>query len=158
METARIASLRSSAHALAIERIVAASERPIVVATAQQSEAAFPSRGVPSHRVHSRDEREPSDLLWHGLPIAIRVYALETLAAVNGAILLIGAGRNRTMLLHTAEQRAGRGPFIRCARCSDGHIVRVQAGGRSERFTNLGPVRTGLATAADVDSGRWTVI
>ena len=87
------------------------------------------------------------------------VYApLETLAATGGAVLLMGVGLERMTLLHLAEQRAGRAPFIRWANGSDGRIMRVHAGGCSEGFSNLSRALAGVTTHVPIGLSQWAVL
>ena len=83
---------------------------------------------------------------------------LHALIEAHGFVLLMGVGLDRLTLLHAAEERAGRRPFIRWAMNPNGCIVRVRAGGCSEGFDRLAPVLAKLTVAKTVGGSRWLVL
>lgn len=89
---------------------------------------------------------------WH-------VYApLEALVAAGGAVVLMGVGLERMTLLHLAEHRAGRAPFIRWARGSDGRTIRVRTGGCSEGFPRLAPALEIVIQRVRVGQSQWQIM
>lgn len=87
-----------------------------------------------------------------------QVYApLEALAATGGTVVLMGVGLERMTLLHLAERRAGRAPFIRWAKGPHGQVVRVEAGGCSEGFPGLAYALASVTTHGRVGASRWLV-
>lgn len=84
--------------------------------------------------------------------------ALEALVAAGGAVVLMGVGLERMTLLHLAEQRAGRAPFIRWARGSDGRIIRVCTGGCSEGFPQLVPALEMVIRRVRVGQSLWQIM
>ncbi|HEX8905597.1 MAG TPA: AAC(3) family N-acetyltransferase, partial [Longimicrobiaceae bacterium] len=83
---------------------------------------------------------------------------LEALAAFQGAVVLMGVGFERMTLLHLAEERAGRAPFVRWANGPSGEVVRARVGGCSEGFGKLAPVLAPLAREMTVGESRWLVL
>lgn len=100
-------------------------------------------------------------------PLAERLTGAETEADVfgplravvehHGAVVLMGVGLTRMTLLHLAEVEAGRRPFIRWARSSDGRPVRVRAGECSEGFESLAETLAPVERQCTVGRSRWRV-
>jgi aminoglycoside N3'-acetyltransferase len=86
------------------------------------------------------------------------VYApLESLAAADGFVLLVGVGLEAMTLLHLAERRAGRNLFRRWARGPDGNPIMVEVGGCSRGFQRLERKLARLSREFHVGSSRWRV-
>jgi len=100
-------------------------------------------------------------------PLAERLIGAETDADVfgplralveeSGAVALMGVDLTRMTLLHLAEVEAGRRPFIRWARGSDGRPVRVRAGECSEGFESLASALAPVERKVFVGQSRWRV-
>jgi aminoglycoside 3-N-acetyltransferase len=82
---------------------------------------------------------------------------LRALAALDGAVVLMGLGLRKMTLLHLAEAMAGRRAFRRWARGSDGRPIEVETGSCSKGFPNLEAVLRPLAQAIDVGHSHWSV-
>jgi aminoglycoside 3-N-acetyltransferase len=80
---------------------------------------------------------------------------LRALETHQGWVLLIGVTLTRMTVLHLAEVRAGRRPFIRWARGPDGDPVRCRGGECSEGFDNLAPIIDPIGRAAMVGRSLW---
>src|SRR6185437_3384609 len=159
MGIAGVVSMLPSAHELAVERVVAAPGRLMVVATARQSEAACPGCGVPSRRVHSRSERELADLPWHGLSIAIRVRVRRFVCDTPGCARSICCERlsettavhaRRTLRLASALELIGRAlggeAGARLARALG--MVAAGSGDALVQLIKSAPSTTALGTSA----------
>ncbi|MDP9176764.1 MAG: AAC(3) family N-acetyltransferase [Gemmatimonadota bacterium] len=83
---------------------------------------------------------------------------LEALIAAEGAVVLMGVGLDRLTLLHLAEYRAGRSPFVRWATRADGSIMRVRLGGCSDGFPRLAPALAAVTEQKRVGDSRWSVL
>lgn len=83
---------------------------------------------------------------------------LEALIAAGGTVVLMGVGLDRLTLLHMAEQRAGRAPFVRWAKSADGSIMRVLLGGCSDGFPRLAPALASVLVGRRVGDSRWSVL
>lgn len=84
------------------------------------------------------------------------VYApLRNLAALGGAVLLIGVGYTRMTLIHAAEKQAGRRMFRRWANDADGKVIQVEQGSCSEGFDHLAPYLDPLMREITVGQSRW---
>lgn len=82
---------------------------------------------------------------------------LAALASIRGAIVLAGVGLTSMTLLHLAEVRAGRAPFVRAARVAGRGVVGVRVGGCSAGFENLRPALDPLETSWEVGPSRWRI-
>lgn len=80
---------------------------------------------------------------------------LQALARAGGWVVLMGVGLNRMTLLHLAEYRAGRSPFIRWANGRDGRPRPVAMGGCSEGFEALAPALAPLLRETRVGESLW---
>lgn len=86
------------------------------------------------------------------------VYApLRRLAELRGYAVLMGVGLNRLTLLHAAEERAGRGLFLRWAKGSDGGVRYARVGGCSEGFGRLEPALKGVERTRRVGESLWRI-
>ena len=83
---------------------------------------------------------------------------LEALIAAQGAVVLMAVGLDRLTLLHLAEQRAGRAPFVRWAKSADGSVMRVRLGGCSDGFPQLAPSLASVLMEGQVGGSRWSVL
>lgn len=83
---------------------------------------------------------------------------LEALVEARGVVVLMGVGLDRLTLLHMAEQRAGRAPFVRWAKRADGSIMRVRLGGCSDGFPRLAPVLASITVEARVGESPWSAL
>jgi aminoglycoside N3'-acetyltransferase len=111
---------------------------------------------------HPLDSFSAVGLLAHELADAqtpSSVFApLEVLMAARGAVVLMGVGLDRLTLLHLAEQRAGRAPFVRWAKGADGSNMRVRLGGCSDGFSRLAPALASVLVETQVGASRWSVL
>ncbi|MFZ6002342.1 MAG: AAC(3) family N-acetyltransferase [Actinomycetota bacterium] len=82
---------------------------------------------------------------------------LRALADHDGAVVLMGVGLNRMTLLHLAEVEAGRRPFVRWSRGTDGQPARAGVGGCSEGFEQLAATLAPVEHGAKVGQSRWRV-
>ena len=64
---------------------------------------------------------------------------LKCLLDTDGIVLLLGVSLEKCTAIHLAEELAGRRPFIRWVRYSDGMIRRSMEGGCSRAFGRLQP-------------------
>lgn len=86
----------------------------------------------------------------------LRVYApFDSLARLDGWIVLMGVGLTRMTLIHYAEQRAGRELFRRWSRDRYGEIIESQVGGCSDGFERLRTALAPLERAIEVGASRW---
>ncbi|MCE5300647.1 MAG: AAC(3) family N-acetyltransferase [Spirochaetia bacterium] len=82
---------------------------------------------------------------------------LRELTLFEGYILLAGVGLNRATILHLAGQMAGRNLFVRWAKGGANEVIRCEAGGCSEGFTNMEPYLCNLAKTVMCGKSRWMV-
>lgn len=82
---------------------------------------------------------------------------LQRLADHDGRVVLMSVGLERLTLLHLAEQRAGRRPFLRWANDARGERQAVEVGGCSEGFGHLDSLLAPLRLTVQVRSSRWQV-
>jgi aminoglycoside N3'-acetyltransferase len=80
---------------------------------------------------------------------------VEALARAGGWVVLMGVGLDRMTLLHLAEYRAGRNPFIRWANGRDGRPGPVAMGGCSDGFEALAPALAPLLRETRVSESLW---
>ncbi len=80
---------------------------------------------------------------------------LERLAEINGAILLMGVGLDKTTAVHLAERRAGRRMFQRWANGRDLKPVQVDTGGCSNGFVALDDLLKDFERKATVGDSLW---
>jgi aminoglycoside 3-N-acetyltransferase len=80
---------------------------------------------------------------------------LRALAALNGTALLVGVSLTKLTLLHLAETEAGRRPFIRWTRGSDGTPTRFRCGECSMGFDNLAQVLEAVELRTTVGASLW---
>jgi aminoglycoside 3-N-acetyltransferase len=86
-----------------------------------------------------------------------RVWApLERLVEDDGAVVLMGVDLTRLSLVHLAEQRAGRRPFIRWARSAKGGVSAVEVGSCSDGFGKLAPCLRDTVVTRGVGESCWT--
>lgn len=83
---------------------------------------------------------------------------LECLVRENGAIVMMGVDLTRLSLVHLAEVKAGRRPFVRWALGPDHAAVRVDVGSCSEGFGSLAPALVEAAAVTQVGDSRWTML
>jgi aminoglycoside N3'-acetyltransferase len=87
---------------------------------------------------------------------ALDIFApLEALAQAGGWVVLMGVGLDRMTLLHLAEYRAGRNPFIRWANGRDGRPRPVAMGGCSDGFEALAPALSPPLRTRRVGKSLW---
>lgn len=90
--------------------------------------------------------------------LGTHVYApLEELVRADGFVLLLGVGLDKMTLLHLAEQRAGRAPFLRWANDAAGEPILAQVGGCSRGFTNFEAALGPLAETRMLGTCTWRV-
>ena len=82
---------------------------------------------------------------------------LDALVAMGGAVVLAGVGLTSMTLVHLAEQRAGRVPFVRVARVAGAGIVGVRVGGCSTGFEHLREALDPFERVTTVGRSRWRV-
>ena len=82
---------------------------------------------------------------------------LAALAEAGGAVALLGVGLTSMTLLHLAEQRAGRAPFVRTARLAGAGVVAARVGGCSAGFENFREALDPYEKEVMVGSSRWRV-
>lgn len=82
---------------------------------------------------------------------------LERLAAMAGYVVLIGVGLTACTAVHTAEEQAGRRPFVRWAYDRDGVVRRTRVAGCSKGFDALERFGDGLFSEAMVGEARIRV-
>ncbi len=80
---------------------------------------------------------------------------LRELVRLDGWIVLMGTTLTSMTLLHLAELEAGRRPFIRWARGSDGAPVRVLGGECSKGFDNLSDLLAPTERRTTVGPSLW---
>jgi aminoglycoside 3-N-acetyltransferase len=86
----------------------------------------------------------------------LHVYApLQALAALDGAVVLMGVGLEQATLLHLAEQHAGRSLFRRWAKNALGATIQVEVGGCSDGFVQLQQAVSSLLKEKVVGSSLW---
>lgn len=86
------------------------------------------------------------------------VYApLERLAALDGAVVLMGVGLTSMTLLHLAEQQAGRTLFRRWANDRHGEAAMVECGSCSTGFNSFDPVLAPYERRTEVGSSVWRI-
>lgn len=78
------------------------------------------------------------------------------LCAGGGYVLMMGTDLTSATIIHYAEQRAGRSPFIRWAKDALGKTVPVQAGGCSRGFGQFEEILAPLARRTQVGKSLWT--
>ena len=84
------------------------------------------------------------------------VYApLQKLYELDGYVLLIGTDLRTATAIHYAETLAGRKPFIRWARDTEGETIPVRAGGCSEGFERLAPLLVPYEQQVTVGRSLW---
>jgi len=88
----------------------------------------------------------------------IDVFApFDVLADLDGWVVLMGVGLNRATLIHHAEQKAGRHPFLRWANGLDGKPIEAWLSGCSAGFDNLEKPLSYLKREIKVGESLWKV-
>jgi aminoglycoside 3-N-acetyltransferase len=82
---------------------------------------------------------------------------LDRLAEMGGQVVLIGVGLTSCTAVHTAEERAGRRPFIRWAYDREGVVRRARVAGCSKGFAALEPYVEDLFRETPVGQARIRV-
>ena len=122
---------------------------------------AFAARGGvvrSSHPWHSWVARGPAAVrLLEPHPWDTTNLPLDRLAEMGGHVVLIGVGLTSCTAVHTAEEQAGRRPFVRWAWDRDGMVRRVRVAGCSKGFDALEPFTDGLFREATVGEARIRV-
>jgi aminoglycoside 3-N-acetyltransferase len=80
---------------------------------------------------------------------------LKKLAEVDGSVLLMGVGLDKTTAIHLAEQEAGRHMFRRWANGLDRRPVGMETGGCSNGFVRLESVLKPLERVTRVGQSVW---
>jgi adenylate kinase family enzyme/aminoglycoside N3'-acetyltransferase len=80
---------------------------------------------------------------------------LRALRDADGWVVLAGVGLTTMTMLHLAEVEAGRRPFVRWMRASDGNPMRIRVGECSGGFERLAPVLASQERRALVGASRW---
>ena len=84
------------------------------------------------------------------------VYApLAHLYEEDGFVLLAGVGLDSATAIHYAEQKAGRNPFVRWSKDSDGNTIPVSAGGCSDGFEQLSPYLAAIEKQISLSGSLW---
>lgn len=83
--------------------------------------------------------------------------ALQSLAEHDGLVVLMGVGFDRMTLLHLAEHRAGRRPFVRWVNDGGGKVVRSPVGSCSIGFNRFEPVLAPYVRRLSVGPSVWTI-
>lgn len=84
------------------------------------------------------------------------VYApFAQLCAGGGYVLLMGVGLTSATILHYAEQKAGRTPFVRWARDKGGNVIPVSAGSCSRGFEHFRSILEPCAGHVNVGGSEW---
>ncbi|MHB1457018.1 MAG: AAC(3) family N-acetyltransferase [Armatimonadota bacterium] len=81
----------------------------------------------------------------------------DELADLRGWVVLMGVGLNRATLIHHAEQKAGRHPFIRWANGADGKPFEAWLSGCSGGFDRLEEPLAHLKREITVGESLWKV-
>lgn len=85
------------------------------------------------------------------------VYApFRELCDMNGYVLLMGVSLESATIIHCAEQVAGRTPFIRWAKASNGQTIPVSTGSCSLGFDHLQPVVSSIVHQVTVGQSVWS--
>ncbi len=88
---------------------------------------------------------------------ATDVYApLGQLYDDDGFVLLMGVSLESATIIHYAEQKAGRRPFVRWAYDENGNVIPVFTGSCSMGFGKLEPILENYAKRARVGKSIWT--
>jgi aminoglycoside 3-N-acetyltransferase len=83
---------------------------------------------------------------------------LEALAYHHGTVLLMGVDLTKLTLVHLAEKRAGRRPFLRWACGPSGDVIPVEVGGCSNGFCQFSAVLSPMTTTTQVGPSRWACL
>ncbi|MHB0999082.1 MAG: AAC(3) family N-acetyltransferase [Armatimonadota bacterium] len=81
----------------------------------------------------------------------------DALAEIEGWVVLMGVGLTRATIIHHAEQKAGRHPFIRWANGPDGKPMEAWLSGCSSGFGNLESPLSHLKREILVGESLWKV-
>lgn len=81
----------------------------------------------------------------------------DALADLGGWVVLMGVGLNRATLIHHAEQKAGRHPFVRWANGPGGEPFEAWLSGCSGGFDKLEPPLSHLKREVTVGQSLWKV-
>ena len=85
------------------------------------------------------------------------VYApFEALCRLDGYVLLMGVSLESATILHYAEQKAGRTPFVRWAQNPEGRTIPVSVGSCSLGFDRLLPAVQDAVRQIPVAQSLWT--
>jgi aminoglycoside 3-N-acetyltransferase len=79
----------------------------------------------------------------------------QKLCELQGYVLLMGVNLTRATIIHYAEQRAGRNPFLRWALDMDGNAAYQQMGGCSSNFDLFGPMLAPIEKNITVGQSLW---
>ena len=82
---------------------------------------------------------------------------LQALVDADGVVILMGVGFDRMTLLHLAEHKAGRRPFIRWVNDGKGGIAECHVGGCSVGFNKFDPVLLPRTVDIQVGESVWLV-
>lgn len=86
----------------------------------------------------------------------LNVYApLKKLIGADGAVVLMGVDLTTMTLLHLAEQRAGRRPFVRWSNGPGRPPARCHVGSCSRGFGHLAPFLAPLSSKVPVGTSQW---
>jgi len=84
------------------------------------------------------------------------VYApFRALAAMGGAVALLGVDLTTMTLIHEAERVAGRNLLVRWARGRDGRVIATRVGSCSDGFNQLEALLAPLCHGDHVGESRW---